>query len=169
MGYGHSADSTVPAMSNPALAGGAFSGTASVLAKSLGLEVHGIEPYRETATTERELVVAGGTIPAGTVGAMKLGVRADCGPVTIVVEHVTWMAPDVEPAWSGNGEGYFIEYEGSPSLRCSLELGIHGEDHTQQGCLATAMHAVSAIPAVRAAEPGVLDLADLSDFKGSMT
>jgi hypothetical protein len=169
MGYGHPADSTEPLMSNPAHAGGAFSGTATVLAKALGLEVKGLEPYRETATTNRELSVAAGTIPAGTVGAMKLGVRADCGPVTIAVEHVTWMAPDVEPAWSDTGEGYRIEFEGAPSLRCSLELGIHGEDHTEMGCLATAMHAVHAIPAVGAAGPGVLDLADVHTFTGRLT
>jgi hypothetical protein len=169
MGYGHPAGSETPMMSDPSRAGGAFSGTATVLAKALGLEPAGIESYREVAVTERELTVAAGTIPAGTVGAMKLGVRADCGPVTIEVEHVTWMAPDVEPTWSAGGEGYHIEFAGAPSLRCSLELGIHGEDHTRMGCLATAMHAVHAIPSVRTAAPGVLDLADVPDFVGRLT
>lgn len=169
MGYGHRADSDVPMMSDPARAGGAFNATATVLAKALGLEVAGLEPYRDVAVTERELTVAAGTVAAGTVGAMKLGVRADCGPVTIEVEHVTWMAPDVEPTWSAGGEGYQIEFSGAPSLRCSLELGIHGEDHTQMGCLATAMHAVHAIPSVRTAGPGVLDLADVTTFVGRLT
>jgi hypothetical protein len=169
MGYGHTADSDVPMMSDPSRAGGAFNGTATVLAKALGLELAGLDPYREVAVTERKLNVAAGTIPAGTVGAMKLGVRADCGPVTIEVEHVTWMAPDVEPTWSAGGEGYHIEFGGAPSLRCSLELGIHGEDHTEMGCLATAMHAVHAIPSVRAASPGVLDLADVTTFVGRLT
>jgi hypothetical protein len=168
MGYGHLADSDVPMMSDPSRAGSAFNGTATVLAKSLGLDVAGLEPFREVAVTERELTVAAGTIPAGTVGAMKLGVRADCGPVTIEVEHVTWMAPDVEPTWSTGGEGYHIEFAGAPSLRCSLELGIHGEDHTEMGCLATAMHAVHAIRSVRAAGPGVLDLADVTTFVGRL-
>jgi hypothetical protein len=36
-------------------------------------------------------------------------------------------------------------------------------------CLATAMHAVHAIPSVRAAGPGVLDLADVADFVGRLT
>ena len=169
MGYGHAPDSTVPVMSDPRRAGSAFSGTATVLAKALGLNVVGLEPYRELAVSDRELHVAAGTIPAGTVGAMKLGVRADCGAVVINVEHVTWMASDVEPAWSSNGEGYQIEFGGPPSLRCSLELGINGEDHTEMGCLATAMHAVNAIPAVRAASPGVLDLADVATFVGRLT
>ena len=39
MGYGHPADSDVPMMSNPTRSGGAFNGTATVLAKALGLEV----------------------------------------------------------------------------------------------------------------------------------
>ena len=100
---------------------------------------------------------------------MKLGVRADCGAVTIEVEHVTWMAPDVNPMWSTGGEGYHIEFGGAPSLRCSLELGINGEDHTEMGCLATAMHAVHAIPLRAGAAPGVLDLADVTAFIGSLT
>jgi hypothetical protein len=169
MGYGHPAESATPLMSNPALAGGAFTGTATVLAKALGLDVRSLEPFREVAVTDRDLTVAAGTIAAGTVGAMKLGVRADCGSLRISVEHVTWMAPDVEPAWSACGEGYHIELEGQPSLRCSLGLGIHGEEHTEMGCLATAMHAVHAIPAVRAAAPGVLDLADVTTFVGRLT
>jgi hypothetical protein len=37
------------------------------------------------------------------------------------------------------------------------------------GCLATAMHAVHAIPSVRAASPGVLDLADVTTFVGRLT
>jgi hypothetical protein len=99
---------------------------------------------------------------------MKLGVLADCGPVIIAVEHVTWMAPEVQPEWSAPGEGYQIEFDGAPTLRCTLVLGTRGEDHTEMGCLAAAMHAVHAIPAVRAAAPGVLDLADVPTFVGRL-
>jgi hypothetical protein len=169
MGYGHPADSIVPMMSDPSRAGGAFNGTATVLAKALGLVPRSLEPRRAVAVTERELDVAAGTIPAGTVGAIKLGVRADCGNVVLDVEHVTWMAPDVEPTWSAGGEGYHIEFGGAPPMRCSLALGNEGQDHTDMGCLATAMHAVHAIPPVRAAGPGVLDLADVTCFVGNLT
>jgi hypothetical protein len=48
-------------------------------------------------------------------------------------------------------------------------LGTQGEDHTDMGCLATAMHAVHAIPVAHAAAPGVLDLADVRDFVGRPT
>jgi hypothetical protein len=159
MGYGQDPHSNAPLLGDPQRAGSAFSGTATVLAKALGRAVDAMHPFRETATTATDLTVAAGRIPAGTVAAMKLGVRAECGDLSITVEHVTWMSPTVAPEWSRT-EGYEIEFDGAPSLRCNLVLGIHGEDHTDMGCLATAMHAVHAIPLIRSAPAGVLDLAD---------
>ncbi len=165
MGYGQHPDSTAALLSDPARAGNAFSGTATVLAKALGHRVDSLHPFRETAITTADLTVAAGLIPAGTVGAMKLGLRADCGDLIIAVEHVTWMSEAVAPDWS-RSEGYEIEFDGLPSLRCNLLLGVHGEDHTEMGCLATAMHAVHAIPVIRSAPAGVLDLADISLVRG---
>lgn len=160
MGYGLAADSEEPVVAMPGRGPSPFTATAVIIAKALGLEVSSTEPYREVAVTDKELSVAAGTIAAGTVGAMKLGARATCGSLDILVEHVTWMDPEVEPSWS-RSEGYEIEFGGAPTLRCSLVLGTQGEDHTEMGCLATAMHAVHAIPTVRAAAPGILDLADV--------
>ena len=96
---------------------------------------------------------------------MKLGVRADCGPVTIVVEHVTWLDDEVAPEWSTD-EGYEIEFDGAPTLRCNLVLGNPGEDRTEMGCLATAMHAVHAIEFVTASPAGVVDLAETASITG---
>ena len=165
MGYGQPPDSTAPLLSDPARAGSAFIATATVLARALGLEMVAAEPFRETAVTTRALRVAAGDIGAGTVAAMKLGVRADCGPVTVVVEHVTWLDDDVAPQWS-TGEGYEIEFDGAPTLRCNLVLGTGGEDRTEMGCLATAMHAVHAIEYVTAAPPGIADLAKTGSITG---
>lgn len=92
---------------------------------------------------------------------MKLGVRADCRDLTITVENVTWMSEAAAPQW-GRTEGHVIEFDGAPSLRCNFVLGIAGEDHTDMGCLTTAMHAVHAIRVIRSALAGVLDLADMS-------
>jgi hypothetical protein len=168
MGYGQAPESTAPLLSDPERARGAFVGTASVLAKALGLEVRSVEAFRETACTTIDLHVAAGLIPAGTVAAMKLGVRADCGPTAIEVEHVTWLDESVAPKWS-TSQGYEIEFDGAPTLRCNLVLGIAGEDHSVMGCLATAMHAVHAIPVVATAPPGVMDLADTASFTGGCT
>lgn len=163
MGYGKPDDPS--AGQGPSLAGAVFGATVHVMAKALGLEVRSIEEFRKTAITETDIQAAAGVIRAGTVGAIKVGVSADCGQVTLVVEHVTWMDPDVEPDWSRT-EGYEIEFEGSPPIRCTIVLGTVSDDRTDMGCLATAMHAVHAIPSVRAAPPGLLDLADMPVFTG---
>lgn len=166
MGYGHPTDSDVPVLSDPARAASAFTGTARIIAKALNLDIASMEPFREVAVTDSELRIAAGVVPAGTVGAMKLGVRADCGSVEIVVEHVTWMGADVAPEWS-RSPGYEIEFDGKPTMRCNLVLGTDGEEPTEMGCMATAMHAVHAIPIVRQARPGIMDLADTPPFVGS--
>ena len=93
----------------------------------------------------------------GTVGAMRFGVVADCGDTTLAVEHLTRMADDLVPEWPTE-IGYEVTFEGEPNMRLHLVIGSHGEDHAEQGCLATAMHAINAMPAVVAARTRTLRL-----------
>ena len=51
---------------------------------------------------------------------------------------------------------------GEPNLKLELELSSDLGDHNHAGCLATAMHVINAIPAVVAADPGVLTFLDLT-------
>ncbi|CAA0136727.1 2,4-diaminopentanoate dehydrogenase [Mycolicibacterium vanbaalenii] len=163
MGFGFPPEDTTPLLTNTEYAAGAWVGSATVLAQALGLEIRGVEGYREVATTPRTLTVAAGEIPAGTVGAMRFGVVADCGDVTLSVEHLTRMADDLAPEWPAE-IGYEVSFSGEPNLQFHLVIGSHDEDHAQQGCLATAMHAINAIPAVLAAAPGLYDLSTITPF-----
>lgn len=163
MGFGHAPDDTTPLLANPDYAAAVWMGTATILAQALGLGIERAEGYREVATTSRDLTVAAGEIAAGTVAAMRFGVTASCGATTISVEHLTRMADDIVPDWPTE-EGYEICYEGEPNMRCHLVLGAAGEDHAEQGCLATAMHAINAIPAVLDAQPGLYDLSRIESF-----
>lgn len=163
MGFGFVPEDNTPLLTNTDYAASAWIGSASVLAQALGLEVRSVEGYREVATTPRALTVAAGEIPAGTVGAMRFGVVADCGATTLSVEHLTRMADDLAPQWPTE-IGYEVTFEGEPNMRFHLVIGAHGEDHAEQGCLATAMHAVNAIPAVLAAEPGLYDVHTIGPF-----
>jgi 2,4-diaminopentanoate dehydrogenase len=163
MGFGHAPDDTTPLLANPDYAAAVWMGTATILARALGLSIERAEGYREVATTPRDLTVAAGDIAAGTVAAMRFGVSATCGATTIDVEHLTRMADDIAPDWPTE-EGYEICYEGEPNMRCHLVLGAAGEDHAEQGCLATAMHAINAIPAVLESEPGLYDLSSIESF-----
>jgi len=163
MGFGHTPEDTTPLLTNTEYAASAWIGSATVLAQSLGLEIQSVEGFREVATTPRALTVAAGEIPAGTVGAMRFGVVADCGDTTLAVEHLTRMADDLVPEWPTE-IGYEVTFEGEPNMRLHLVIGSHDEDHAAQGCLATAMHAINAIPAVVVAKPGLYDLSTIAPF-----
>lgn len=163
MGFGHSPEDTTPLLTNPDYAASAWIGSATVLAQALGLQIESFEGFREVVTTPRALTVAAGEIPAGTVGAMRFGVVADCGQMTLAVEHLTRMADDIAPEWPTE-IGYEVTFTGEPDMRMHLVIGSHDADHAEQGCLATAMHAVNAIPAVVAAKPGLYDLSTIAPF-----
>jgi hypothetical protein len=168
MGFGHHPDDTTPLLSNTDYAAGAWIGSATVLAQALGLEIRSVEGFREVATTPRALTVAAGEIRSGTVGAMRFGVVVDCGETELSIEHLTRMADDLAPDWP-NEIGYEITYEGEPDIRVHLVIGSHDEDHAEQGCLATAMHAINAIPAVVSAAPGLYDLSTVAPFVAHWT
>jgi hypothetical protein len=168
MGFGHTPEDTTPLLSNTEYAASAWIGSATVLAQALGLQIRSVEGFREVVTTPRALTVAAGEIPAGTVGAMRFGVVVDCGETTMSVEHLTRMADDLAPDWPQE-IGYEVVFEGEPNMRFHLVIGSEGEDHSEQGCLATAMHAINAIPTVVAAEPGLYDLSTIAPFVAHWT
>lgn len=168
MGFGHAPDDPTPLLSNTDYAASAWVGSVTVLAQALGLHIRSVEGFREVVTTPRTLTVAAGVIPAGTVGAMRFGVVADCGETTLAVEHLTRMADDLAPDWPTE-IGYAVTFAGKPNMTFQLVIGSDGEDHAEQGCLATAMHAINAIPAVIAAEPGLYDLSTIAPFVAHWT
>lgn len=168
MGFGHAPDDTTPLLTNTDYAASAWIGSATVLAESLGLEIRSVEGFREVQTTPRALTVAAGEIPAGTVGAMRFGVEVDCGETTLAVEHLTRMADDLAPDWPTE-IGYEVTFDGEPNMRLHLVIGSHDQDHAEQGCLATAMHAINAIPSVIAAEAGLYDLSSIAPFVAHWT
>lgn len=168
MGFGFAPEDTTPLLTNTEYAAGAWLGSATVLAQALGLHIRSVRGYREVATTPTALTVAAGEIPAGTVGAMRFGVVADCGEVTLSVEHLTRMADDLAPDWPTD-IGYEVAFHGEPNLRFHLVIGSRHEDHAEQGCMATAMHAINAIPAVLAADPGLYDLSTIAPFVAHWT
>ncbi len=162
MGFGFPPDDPTPLFSDAAVAGGTcWRGSALLVAEALGLKVDEVQNFRQTVVTPKDLQVASGFIPKGTVAAMNFGVRViSAGRPAIVFQHYTRMDPDLAPDWP-RGEGWTLLFEGLPSMSVKINVGIHGEDHTDQACWNTAMHAVHAVPYVVAAKPGLLSLADV--------
>ncbi len=160
MGFGQLPETDVP-MADADLVGGTFRGPVMLLAAGLGVEIEEFRYVRQVATAATTFDVAAGTIEAGTVSAQRFGYAGLVGgrPV-ITVEHITRLGPDQAPDWP-QGRGWRVEIEGAPSMTMEVNIAVHGEDETAQGCLGTAMHAVHAIAPVCAAEPGIVTFLDL--------
>ncbi|MCW2550393.1 MAG: putative dihydrodipicolinate reductase-like protein [Mycobacterium sp.] len=152
------------------------------LAAGLGVRIDNLAEDNERVATDVAFDTPTGHIAAGTIAAMRstLTGYVDGNP-TFVVDHVTRMRDDIAPEWpqpsiaitpkdlgydgaSGRG-AYRVEIEGSPSIRCELELAEH-HDHDLGARMAGASRMVNAIPAVFAAAPGLLSALDLPLITG---
>jgi len=128
----------------------------------LGLELDEIRHSVETGTSPRDVQVACGTLPAGTVVGQIMswtGYR-DGAPVLVAQEY--WTVTDDIPGWDLDLEQTFLVrviVDGSPTVRVDLTIGnetVGDLDGTSGGQLAVAMTAIRAIPAVLQSPPGVV-------------
>jgi 2,4-diaminopentanoate dehydrogenase len=167
MGFGYEPDDPKPMFSNLEFVGHMWRPSAVLLADAAGIKVDEAQCFRDVVVATKDLQVASGLIRKGTVAAMNVGVRIISGghPV-IVMQHFTRMDADLAPEWP-RGEGWTLVFEGVPSMSAKINVGIHGEDHTDQGCWTAAMNAVHAVPYVIAAKPGILSLADVPPVWGT--
>src|SRR3954453_5973709 len=129
-----------------------------------GLDVTLDEPLTEEVDrrpAERDADNVSGEVKQGTMGAVKFAVvgKVD-GVPRIVLEHITRTDPEQVP----EGETppavphgcYRIRIPGEPMMQ--VDFTHHGEhgDHNVSGTLATAQRIINALPAVAAAEPGIV-------------
>lgn len=167
MGFGYAPDDPTPAFANVALVGETWRHSGMLVADVLGLPIDRIENFRNVVVTPRDLHVAAGKVPAGTVGAMNFGVRVICGGrERIVLQHFTRMAEDLAPEWP-QGHGWLIDLEGEPTINARIDIGSDSVMPTDDACMATAMHAIHAVPYVVVAAPGIMKLTDAPPLAGA--
>jgi len=164
MGFGRPLDFE-PMLKTPGFIELAWKAPIYLIAAGLGVEVEEVHGSLERRTTDRDLEVAFGTIPAGTCGAVCTRAAGVVnGQEAIVIEHIIRMARDVAPDWltSEFDATYRVDIEGDPEIRCAMNLGEaegHGAGHAAM--TATAMRVVNAIPFVVDAQPGLLSSLDM--------
>jgi 4-hydroxy-tetrahydrodipicolinate reductase len=163
MGFGRPLEN-VPLLLQPGVLTTAWGSVVRQIAAGLDVELDGIEEHVERLPAPETFEVSSGTIEKGTAAALRFEVRGMLGgrPV-IVLEHVTRLRDDLGPDWPqplGQG-GYRVVVTGEPNYTVDMQmLGTDG-DHNTAGLKATAMRLVNAIPAVVAAEPGLITALDL--------
>ncbi len=163
MGFGRDLHD-VPLLLAPKVLTMAWGSVVRQIADGLGVTLTDITEWYEREAAPEDFEIAAGTIKAGTAAALHFEVRGMVGdkPV-IVLEHVTRLRDDLGAAWpqpAGHG-CYRVEISGEPNYTLDLQLMGTDGDHNTAGLKATAMRLVNAVPAVVAAEPGLVTALDL--------
>jgi hypothetical protein len=134
-----------------------------------GLDITLDEPLTEDVdrrAAEFDTPSVSGDVAAGTMGAVRFQVigKVD-GVPRVVLEHITRTHPDQVPEWEkppvGADGGYRIRITGEPMMQ--VDFTHHGEhgDHNVSGMITTAQRIINALPAVVAAQPGIVRAIDL--------
>jgi hypothetical protein len=181
LGFGKPPEVT-PFAANPGIFTFGWGPVLHQLAAGLGVQIDRIDESVERVAAEESFDTPTGHIAAGTIAAMRSTLTGYVGSrPTFVVDHVTRMHDDIAPDWpqphisisprdlgygGASGRGvYRVEIEGSPSMRCELELA-DDHDHDLGARVAGASRMVNAVPAVCEAPPGLLSALDLPLITG---
>lgn len=107
-------------------------------------------------------------LKAGTTGAQNWTWAGKRDGKTLIEIDTYWTVGGFYPDhWPTPDMGWTLTMEGDPSFRthflslASFERDLPFPEHVRAASIATAMHAVNAIPAVVAAKPGIATMADL--------
>ncbi|MGX9790789.1 NAD(P)H-dependent amine dehydrogenase family protein [Mycobacterium sp. MMS18-G62] len=164
MGFGHPLDFE-PMLKTPGFIEMAWKAPIYLMAAGLGVEVSEVRGSLDRRTTDRDIEVAFGTIPAGTCGAVCTRAAGVVnGREAIVIEHIIRMARDVAPDWLSSefDATYRVDIEGDPEIHCAMNLGeAEGHGAGRAAMAATAMRVVNAIPYVVDAPAGLLSSLDM--------
>ncbi|WP_067649644.1 NAD(P)H-dependent amine dehydrogenase family protein [Nocardia harenae] len=164
MGFGRPLDET-PMLLQPGVLSLAWGSVVRQLAAGIGIELDAVTESYERAPAPEAFDIATGHIAAGSAAALRFEVRGMVGErVVTVLEHVTRLRPDLCPEWPQptHPEGcYQVRITGEPSYALDLVASSRHGDHNYATLVGTAMRIVNAVPAVVAADPGILTALDI--------
>jgi hypothetical protein len=154
-------DPEAPAMVEAAC--GSFKDQIGIMALALGAELDGIGFTVEFGAANRTTDFGFMTVREGHIAGFKGTVSGLVGDRAPIQCRFVWkVGDDMTPNWPVE-QGYVLEIEGEPGVRCRLEA----LDEHLDGALTTAMPCVNAIPAVVAAPPGVVNRLGLPFVAGA--
>lgn len=142
---------------------GSFRDQVTVLASALDVPLDDVAFSAETAVADADMELGFMTVQRGRVAGFKGAVCGLVGERSVIECRFVWkLGTGMTPEWPVH-EGYVIEIEGDPSVRCRLEP----MDQAFDGALTTVMPVVNAIAAVCQAEPGIVNQGELPLIRGS--
>lgn len=163
-GFGHPLDFKAPMFYPGAIKAG-WGSVIELVADTLGFKLDEIREESERIPAPESFDTDMGTIEKGMCAAVRFEVQGiSNGRPVVISSHTQRLRGDIAPQWerlSGDKSGYRIEIKGSPEFNCEIDLKGDDGDHNTGIVTGTAMRLVNSIPAVCAADPGVLSILDL--------
>jgi 4-hydroxy-tetrahydrodipicolinate reductase len=168
MGFGKPLDSK-PLLLIPGVLSFAWGGVIKALAAGLGVEIEEMKEVVERRPAADKIDLGFGIIEEGTQGALRFEVQGIVGgKPRIVLEHVTRLDDAQCPEWPQpvGASGYRVIVTGTPSYQCDVQMTAK-PGQGDPGVIGTAGRIVNAIPAVVAADPGLLSVLDIPLVPGT--
>jgi 4-hydroxy-tetrahydrodipicolinate reductase len=139
-----------------------FGPSLQLVAEALSMPLDSVEASGEVAVARNSIVIAAGTVPAGTVAAQRMIVSGMRHGRPLLSFHATWYCTaDLEPAWDLRATGWRLSVQGHAPLEVEMRLAVPLERMGEMSPGYTANRAVNAIPFVCAAAPGIRTTVDL--------
>jgi 4-hydroxy-tetrahydrodipicolinate reductase len=136
--------------------------TFRALADAIGLPLDEITTSIDYALTRKRETIAAGTLQAGTIGAMRMGIIGLKNGNAVLRRFSTWyVARDLDPQWELRDSGWRIQVEGDTSLDVSVAFAVSPENYSSYSPGLTAHPLVNATPYVCDAAPGILHTSEL--------
>jgi hypothetical protein len=165
-GFGAAPDDEPPMLFLPGVLASIWGGPVQLLADELGVDLESVRESHDTWLATEHIDSVMMQVPPGHVGAVRFAVEGIVnGRPTITMEHINRLGMDAAPDWPQPPDGkpgvHRVTITGSPGIEVNVHVGLGDIDHNIAGVIATAAKVVNAIPAVCAAEPGLVSLRDL--------
>jgi hypothetical protein len=139
-----------------------------LLGEALGAGLDEVTTTLEVIPASADRDIFGTTLKAGTVAGQRWRWSGRRAGQTVIEVETLWVVGEKQPThWPTPQHGWTITIEGTPSVQAhvvtlaSFVRDVPLREHVQSASVATAMQAVNAIPAVCAAAPGFVTMADI--------
>lgn len=144
-----------------------FGSSLQLVATALGLPIERFEVTGAQGLARRDLHIAAGVVPKGTVAATKTTLTGYSGGKPLMTMQTTWfVSEDVETSDGKNWEfrspsGWHVVLEGDCPLDIAISFPCAPENYADMTPGLTANRPVNAVPYVCEASPGIKTTADL--------
>jgi hypothetical protein len=141
---------------------GAFGPSLRLIGEAVGLPLDSVESTGEVAVATRDVKIAAGTIPAGTVAAQRMTVAGMRQGAAFISFSANWYcSTDIDAGWDLREGGWRVRVDGDCPLELDIRLAIPLERMAETTPGYTANRAVNAVPVVCEATPGIRTTIDL--------